>query len=95
MYSSGGGQGSEEAPIPEEDFVEISVADTGEGISPENMKKLFHPLFTTKAKGIGLELVVCKNLVEANDGKIEVESKVGMGAAFTVILSGKYIKRNL
>jgi signal transduction histidine kinase len=45
------------------DFIEISVTDTGEGISPENMKKLFQPLFTTKAKGIGLGLVVCKNLV--------------------------------
>lgn len=68
------------------DFLEISVADTGEGISPENMKKLFQPLFTTKAKGIGLGLVVCKNLVEANGGKIEVESEWGVGSTFKVIL---------
>jgi len=40
------------------DFVAVSIEDTGEGISPENMKKLFQPLFTTKAKGIGLGLVI-------------------------------------
>jgi len=74
------------SPMPEGDFVAISVADTGEGISRENMKKLFQPLFTTKAKGIGLGLVVCKNLVEANGGRIEVESEVGKGTIFTAML---------
>ena len=68
------------------DFVEISVADTGEGITPENMKKIFQPLFTTKAKGIGLGLVVCKNLVDANGGRIEVESEPGKGTTFMVAL---------
>jgi PAS domain S-box-containing protein len=71
---------------PPQDFIEISIADTGEGISPENMKKLFQPLFTTKAKGIGLGLVVCKNLVEANGGRIAVESESGKGTTFTVAL---------
>jgi len=66
------------------EFVEISVEDTGAGISPENMKKLFLPLYTTKAKGIGLGLVVCKNLVEANGGKIEVASQPCRGTTFTV-----------
>jgi signal transduction histidine kinase len=71
---------------PAADFIEISVTDTGEGISPENMNKLFQPLFTTKAKGIGLGLVVCRNLVEANGGKIEVESRPEKGTIFTVRL---------
>jgi|GEM_PF-1249024 len=71
---------------PDTDFVEISVSDTGEGISPENMENLFQPLFTTKTKGIGLGLVVCKNLTEANGGRIEVESCAGIGTTFTVIL---------
>jgi PAS domain S-box-containing protein len=68
------------------DFIAISVTDSGAGISPENMEKIFQPLFTTKAKGIGLGLVVCKNLVEANGGRIEVESAVGKGTTFTVEL---------
>ena len=73
-------------PMPEGNWVAISVTDTGEGIAHENMKKLFQPLFTTKAKGIGLGLVVCRNLVEANGGRIEVESKPGKGTTFTVLL---------
>ena len=71
---------------PLEDCIEISVADTGEGITPENMKRLFQPLFTTKTKGIGLGLVVCRNLVEANGGRIEVASEAGRGTTFTVFL---------
>lgn len=67
------------------DEIEISVSDTGEGISPENRKKLFQPLFTTKPKGIGLGLVVCKNLAEANGGRIEVESEPGKGTTFAVL----------
>jgi signal transduction histidine kinase len=68
------------------DFIEITVTDTGEGISPENMEKLFSPLFTTKTKGIGLGLVVCKNLTEANGGAIVAVSKSGEGATFTFTL---------
>ena len=66
--------------------IRIQLSDTGCGISPENMKKLFEPLFTTKARGIGLGLAVSRNLVEANGGSIEVESKEGEGSSFTVIL---------
>ena len=71
---------------PDAGFVEICVADTGEGIPPENIRKLFQPLFTTKARGIGLGLVVSRNLVEANGGTIKVESKLGEGTAFVVTL---------
>ncbi len=71
---------------PSQDFMEISVTDNGAWISPENMKKLFHPLFTTKTKGIGLGLVVSKKLAEANGGRIEVESELGKGTTFTVTL---------
>ncbi|TAN39518.1 MAG: PAS domain S-box protein [Nitrospirae bacterium] len=68
------------------DFIEISVADTGEGISPENISKLFQPLFTTKAKGIGLGLVVSKRLTECNGGCIEVESSLSKGTTFKLLL---------
>jgi len=57
------------------------------------MKNLFQPLFTTKTKGIGLGLVVCKNLTEANGGSIEVTSEPGKGTTFTVRLraeKGRY-----
>jgi signal transduction histidine kinase len=70
----------------EGDKVLISVADTGEGISKENLGKLFSPLFTTKARGQGFGLAVCKRLVEAHDGKIKVDSQVGKGSDFTIEL---------
>jgi len=66
----------------------LCIADTGCGTSLENMDKLFEPLFTTKARGIGLGLAISKNLVEANGGTIEVESDSvpGKGSTFTVTL---------
>ena len=68
------------------DEVIVAVSDTGYGIPPENMNRLFEPLFTTKAKGIGLGLAVSKNLLEANGGSIEVESEAGKGSTFTITL---------
>jgi len=62
----------------------ITVEDTGVGIPEEYMKKIFQPLFTTKAKGTGFGLAVCKRIVEAHEGSIIVESKVGKGSTFTV-----------
>jgi len=62
----------------------ISVEDTGIGIPKENMDKLFHPLFTTKAKGTGFGLPICKRMVEAHGGTITVESEVNKGSTFTV-----------
>jgi len=70
----------------EKEKVSFSITDTGCGISNENMKKIFEPLFTTRARGIGLGLAVSKNLVEVNGGSIEVESEEGKGSTFTVIL---------
>jgi PAS domain S-box-containing protein len=66
--------------------VGISIQDTGTGISPENMERIFEPLFTTKPKGIGLGLAVSKKLIEANGGRIEVQSEMGIGSTFTVYL---------
>ena len=66
--------------------VDIFIADTGSGIPKKDLNRVFEPLFTTKARGIGLGLSVSKNLVEANDGRIAVESKQGKGSVFTVVL---------
>ena len=68
------------------DFVEAAFTDTGVGIPEKNMEKLFKPLFTTKAQGVGLGLAICKNLVENHNGRIAVKSKVGKGTTFTVKL---------
>lgn len=75
----------------QKDKVCLSITDTGSGISEDNKKNLFEPLFTTKARGIGLGLAVSKNLVEANEGNIEVESEEGKGSTFTVILPVKEV----
>ncbi|MBI5075918.1 MAG: PAS domain S-box protein [Nitrospirae bacterium] len=77
---------SPQSSLPDGNFIEISVADTGGGIAPEIMSRLFQPLFSTKARGIGLGLIVSKNLAEANGGRIEVESRLGKGTTFTLIL---------
>jgi PAS domain S-box-containing protein len=66
--------------------VSIAFADTGTGISEEVMAKLFTPLFTTKAQGMGFGLPICKRVVEAHGGKITVKSTVGKGTTFTVTL---------
>jgi PAS domain S-box-containing protein len=66
--------------------LEISFADTGVGMSRETIEKLWTPLFTTKAKGIGLGLPICKRIVEAHGGKISVETAIGKGTTFTIAI---------
>jgi PAS domain S-box-containing protein len=62
----------------------LAVQDTGGGIAQENLEKVFTPFFTTKAKGQGLGLAVCKRLTEAQGGTITVASQVGEGSTFTL-----------
>jgi PAS domain S-box-containing protein len=69
--------------------VEISFTDSGEGIPENLLPKLFSPLVTTKAKGLGMGLAICKRVVDAHGGKIKVESAVGKGSTFTVSLPVK------
>jgi signal transduction histidine kinase len=71
------------------DFVTISFRDTGEGISPDHVGKVFEPLFSTKVKGTGLGLVACENIIHAHKGSIEVSSEMGKGSTFTVKLPVK------
>jgi len=68
--------------------IEILVQDTGTGISPENIKKIYDPFFTTKApgKGTGLGLSVSYGIVQEHGGAISVESKPGVGATFRLEL---------
>jgi PAS domain S-box-containing protein len=68
--------------------VEIEVSDTGRGIAPENLDRLFDPFFSTKAvsDGLGLGLAICHRLVSAVGGRIEVKSTLGKGSSFLVKL---------
>ena len=69
-------------------WLKIEVKDTGCGISPENMRKLFTPFFTTKreVKGVGLGLAVAYGIIQRHQGRIEVQSKEGEGTTFTIHL---------
>jgi len=66
--------------------VEISFADTGIGIPEETLSKLFSPLVTTKAQGMGFGLAICKRMVDAHQGSITVQSFKGQGSTFTVTI---------
>lgn len=72
------------------DKVEFTFSDTGIGMSGESMEKAFTPLYTTKAKGMGFGLSICKRIIEAHGGKISVDSIVGRGTTFTVTVPLNY-----
>jgi len=71
--------------------VAVDVIDNGHGIPPEIRKKIFDPFFTTKevGKGTGLGLSICYKIVESHGGRIDVQSDVGKGTRFTVVLPVK------
>jgi len=66
--------------------IAITFSDTGVGIPSEVVKRLWSPFFTTKAKGMGLGLTICKRIVEAHGGKILAESSLGKGSTFTITI---------
>lgn len=75
--------------IQKEGLIEIDFEDTGIGIQPIDLPKLFYPFFSRRAdsvKGSGLGLSICKNIVENYGGTLEVESTVGLGSRFTLRL---------
>ena len=73
---------------PENDFVLVEVSDNGQGIPPENLEKIWVSFFTTKKDkgGTGLGLPACMEIVNQSGGRIQVDSKVGKGTTFTVLL---------
>ena len=66
--------------------VEIDIADTGEGMSPEVAANIFQPYFTTKDKGTGLGLAICQSIISDHGGLISVASTPGKGTTFTIQL---------
>jgi PAS domain S-box-containing protein len=73
-------------PLPEGDYVLISIRDTGTGIPPEIIGKIFDPYFTTGKHGQGLGLAVTRSIIAKHGGHVGVESKVGAGSVFTIYL---------
>lgn len=69
-----------------QDWVTVAFEDTGAGIHPQHIKKIFEPLFTTKVRGTGLGLAITNNIVEKHGGMILVASQIGKGSTFTVKL---------
>jgi signal transduction histidine kinase len=67
-------------------WLEIAVSDTGVGIPPEQLERIFQPFFTTKAHGIGLGLAITRRLVEDHGGYMRVEGHFGYGATIAVRL---------
>jgi signal transduction histidine kinase len=73
-------------PIDTGDFIEIAVADTGPGIAPEHLDRIFEPYFTTREGGTGLGLALTHKIVEEHGGRIRAESEVGSGTTFIITL---------
>lgn len=72
--------------LDNDDMVEVSVTDTGPGISPEVASRLFQPFVTTKAEGMGVGLSICRTIIEAHGGKIWFEPGPGGGTSFRFTL---------
>jgi signal transduction histidine kinase len=70
----------------EDKSLEVEFIDNGTGMPEESIGKIFDPLYTMKARGIGLGLAVCRSIVERHGGRIEVKSQIGQGSTFTVKL---------
>lgn len=68
------------------DEAEVAFSDTGQGIEEYALKNIFKPFFTTRHAGTGLGLAISRNIVEKHNGKIVVESRIGIGSTFHVIL---------
>ena len=66
--------------------VHLSISDTGSGITPKQMKKIFHPFYTSKNSGTGLGLVICKRIIESFNGKIEIMSDKNKGTTVHIKL---------
>jgi signal transduction histidine kinase len=69
-------------------WIEISITDTGIGITEESQKRIFDPFFTTKrmGEGTGLGLAICEKIAKEHSGRIEVESEVGKGSTLFVFI---------
>jgi len=64
------------------DQVEVTVEDSGPGINPETMARIFDPFYTTKPSGMGMGLSICRSILQAHGGRLWAEAKEGRGTVF-------------
>jgi signal transduction histidine kinase len=69
------------------DALEVAVADTGTGISSEDIHRIMEPLYSTKARGLGLGLAIVRSILDKNRGSMQLSSEIGKGSTFTVRLT--------
>lgn len=86
MGNDGGNLNVRISPDDDADFVGFEISDTGNGIPPENLSKIFEPYFSTKETGTGLGLAIVQKIIELHNGTINVESAEGEGTKFTIRL---------
>ena len=68
------------------DEIVIEIVDSGPGISPENFEKIFEPMFSTRAFGVGLGMPIMRKLIEQHHGRMKVDSQLGEGTTVTLWL---------
>jgi two-component system sensor histidine kinase HydH len=81
-----GGVLSVKSTLGEEGEIKVEIADTGAGINPNDLNKVFDPYFTTKTKGTGLGLAIVHKIIEAHNGEIRIRSAPGKGTVFTLLI---------
>jgi signal transduction histidine kinase len=83
-----------QSELSKPDMVHVSIKDTGMGVDPSDMDRIFKPLFTTKVHGMGLGLSICHSIIESHGGRIWVSSVVGGGSIFQFELPVMSIKES-
>jgi signal transduction histidine kinase len=72
----------------ESNAISVSIEDTGTGIDPKDIDRIFDAFFTTKSNGMGLGLAICRSIVQSHDGTLSVRTNAPHGSVFRVILPG-------
>jgi len=79
----------------EDRIIRVEIADTGHGIDPKHAASIFQPFFTTKPKGTGLGLPICRQLIEQHGGTIAVTENPGGGTCFRIGLPQQTVKEGV